>query len=394
MPSVEMSRKSIDKFVNSVRSIKPVSGLTHNFYTYPARFSPEFARAAIKHFSSPGDLVLDPYMGGGTSIIEALVANRKIVGNDLNSLAVFIAKVKTTPLNQNELDCVRNWADEIVPLINYTWPHDDLCSIIDKDKTINLNIIRGRFLKKAIAIAIRTIENLPNENTKNFVKCALLKTSKWALDGRKKHTSLSEFRKCLSGNTHEMLYGLHELCKSVRSFSHTLIEGDAAKINKAPIFTQRCNRADLVITSPPYPGVHVLYHRWQVDGRHETPAPYWIAGCEDGEAESYYNFGSRHQYKLQTYFDTSLNTLKSIREVMRDGAFIVQMISFNDPRKYLPLYLQNMEKADFEEIFPTGLRKNGAARRIWRQVPNRRWHASLQGKTSSSREVVIVHRAI
>ena len=33
----------------------------------------------------------------------------------------------------------------------------------------------------------------------------------------------------------------------------------------------------LVVTSPPYPGVHVLYHRWQVDGRKEAPLPFMIA---------------------------------------------------------------------------------------------------------------------
>ena len=41
----------------------------------------------------------------------------------------------------------------------------------------------------------------------------------------------------------------------------------------------------LVLTSPPYPGVHVLYHRWQVQGRRETPAPFWIvtAASLDGD---------------------------------------------------------------------------------------------------------------
>jgi hypothetical protein len=42
----------------------------------------------------------------------------------------------------------------------------------------------------------------------------------------------------------------------------------------------------LVLTSPPYPGVHVLYHRWQVDGRKETPLPFMIAGKLDGAFES------------------------------------------------------------------------------------------------------------
>ena len=42
----------------------------------------------------------------------------------------------------------------------------------------------------------------------------------------------------------------------------------------------------LVLTSPPYPGVYVNYHRWKLRGRREIPAPYWIAGREDGNGMS------------------------------------------------------------------------------------------------------------
>jgi len=101
-----------------------------------------------------------------------------------------------------------------------------------------------------------------------------------------------------------------------------LIESDASQIDKLPIFLRENLKADLVITSPPYPGIHILYHRWQVDGRRETPAPYWIAGCQDGQGDSYYNFGSRQQPELRSYFDTSLRTLKAIRNVIRDGGYI------------------------------------------------------------------------
>src|SRR5262249_7180553 len=48
-----------------------VSGLTHNFYRYPARFSPRFARGAIEAFSERGDVILDPFMGGATTLVEA-----------------------------------------------------------------------------------------------------------------------------------------------------------------------------------------------------------------------------------------------------------------------------------------------------------------------------------
>jgi DNA methylase len=59
---------------------RQVCGRTHNFYRYPARFSPRFARAAIQTFTRPGDLVLDPYVGGGTSLVEALAIGRDAIG--------------------------------------------------------------------------------------------------------------------------------------------------------------------------------------------------------------------------------------------------------------------------------------------------------------------------
>src|SRR5258708_4970684 len=61
---------SFSKLADAARDKKPVTGWTHNFYRYPARFSPRFAAAAIECFSRPAELVLDPYMGGGTAVVK------------------------------------------------------------------------------------------------------------------------------------------------------------------------------------------------------------------------------------------------------------------------------------------------------------------------------------
>jgi DNA modification methylase len=44
----------------------------------------------IKHFTQPGDLVLDPFVGSGVTSIESLMQARKTIGIDLNPLPVFI----------------------------------------------------------------------------------------------------------------------------------------------------------------------------------------------------------------------------------------------------------------------------------------------------------------
>lgn len=67
--------------------------LTHGFHTYPARMHPRLAREIIGRWSEPGDIVLDPFCGSGTVLVEALVAGCKPQGVDLNPIALRISEV-------------------------------------------------------------------------------------------------------------------------------------------------------------------------------------------------------------------------------------------------------------------------------------------------------------
>src|SRR5208337_2545074 len=93
----------ITNLITASQDNKTVRGLTHEHYKYPARFSPRFAHAAIEAFTRPGDIVYDPFMGGGTTLVEASALGRNTVGTDINSLAVFISKIKTTVFTEDQL---------------------------------------------------------------------------------------------------------------------------------------------------------------------------------------------------------------------------------------------------------------------------------------------------
>ena len=86
----------------------------------------------------------------------------------------------------------------------------------------------------------------------------------------------------------------------------------------------------LVLTPPPYPGVHVPYHRWQVQGRRETPARFWISSTLDGKGESYYTFGCRQTEQLDSYFDQALAAFRSIDKMANNETLIVQMVAFSE----------------------------------------------------------------
>jgi len=329
-------------------------------------------------------------MGGGTTIVEALAAGREVIGNDLNSLATFVTRVKTTRLTSTEINAIIHWVQSVIPALSYDQNPTAFKHLLNDERTRNLTLLKGRFIKKIIATALHNLEILPTTNSRNFVRCALLRVSQTALDGRKRSMSADEFRTRLADTTFHMLDSMSDFIKQWNAAGRsrkTLTTRDASQINKLSIFANQGKLAKLVVTSPPYPGVHVLYHRWQVDGRRESPAPYWITSCNDGQATSFYNFGSRHEPGLTTYFESSLRTLSAIRKVIQPGGIFVQLIAFTNPKNQLPRYLSNMEKAGFKEIRSSG-------NRIYRNVPNRRWHANSKGRTTGSREVVLVHEIL
>lgn len=82
---------------------KQVSYATHGIHKYPAKFIPQIPRYCIESFSKPGDIVLDPFMGSGTTLLESYVSGRESYGIDIHPLARLIAKVKTTPLDPGVL---------------------------------------------------------------------------------------------------------------------------------------------------------------------------------------------------------------------------------------------------------------------------------------------------
>ena len=66
-------------------------------------FIPQVARRLLLTYSKKGDIVCDIFCGSGTALIECRFIVRNSCGIDLNPLAIFLAKVKTTPIDPNKL---------------------------------------------------------------------------------------------------------------------------------------------------------------------------------------------------------------------------------------------------------------------------------------------------
>lgn len=361
-----------------------VAGFTHDYYNYPARFSPLLAREIITHFTKPGDLVLDPFMGSATTLVEAKLLNRKSIGFDISTLSAFLADVKLNPLNTSSFEISQGCISSILGELNCHLPAKRPVEWIEKGYQRNLSNKKTWPIRKLIEqFLFQLTKSALNEREMNFFRCVLLKTSQWALDSRKLTPSATAFRSKIAQNFETMVSGSREFWERGQLAASTIVNAPADKVHENAKLFKRAPK--LVLTSPPYPGVHVMYHRWQVFGRRETPAPFWIANSSDGHGLSHYTMGDRHQKRLTSYFQNIKNAFESIQKVCDSNTLIVQVLAFSDLKWQLRKYLQTMNKAGFTEI-------DISKERIWRTVPNRKWYAQQKGSTNSSKEVILFHK--
>jgi len=248
-------------------------------------------------------------------------------------------------------------------------------------------------LRKAIEQSLASAVKLGTPRVESFGRCVVLRTAQWALDGRSKLATVEDFRRILLETAMDMLRGARDLRASVEANGRhpvTILRRSAAGIEDDVIL--RALRAPrLVVTSPPYPGVHVLYHRWQVDGRKEAPLPFMIANKLDGSGSSYYTMGDRKNPGLASYFENITATMTSVAALADTYTVVVQMLAFSEASWQLPQYLECMEDAGLTEVFLQTL-KGQADGRLWRSVPGRRWYSEQRGDTPGSKEVVLFHR--
>jgi len=344
----------------------------------------------IQEFTSPGQVILDPFVGGGTAIVEGLASGRSCVGADVNQLAWFVTQVKTTPLSRGDRFDIDTFIDRIRVERSFTGRMNDL----DDQRAKNL----PEPIKRAVGNALSWLALPIYPRQERFVRCLLLRTAQQLLDCRDEVPDPVLIRHRVRTLAYEMFEGLdefvascqaHGLSKKRITSERTIIHRSAVGLGTDPRLSTLIGRVNLVFTSPPYPSVHILYHRWQLMGRKETPAPYWITDLSDGQGSKYYTLGSRTPSGLKNYFETVTKAFQSIKPLLHPDAHVVQLLGFSEPTMQLPAYLDAMEKARYRLLYTAYEDHLGFP---WREVPNRRWYTRNHTNQNSSAEVLLIHR--
>jgi hypothetical protein len=75
----------------------------YNMHTYWSKKPHDAIQQYIRHYTQPGDLVLDPFCGSGGTALAALMEGRAAIAIDLSPAATFITKNYCTPVDVDEL---------------------------------------------------------------------------------------------------------------------------------------------------------------------------------------------------------------------------------------------------------------------------------------------------
>jgi len=247
---------------------RSIYSVTHGFHPYPGRFHPDLPKTLLKQYPA-GIKVFDPFMGGGTVLLEGLLRQHQVMGNDLSPIANMVGKERCHWISEknagrvwlafedvSERVKVRSYEKRSVQRRNINW----------------LNKFHPPYLFVELLHWIDGIENLRCANERDTLRAVF---SSLIVKFSNKISETSEFTKpptfpkgavgkWMERKTQELLKNQLELAKKISKTSPVKIWNDNILTLKGP----EEKTIDCTITSPPFPGtydyfeLHELRMKW------------------------------------------------------------------------------------------------------------------------------------
>lgn len=203
---------------NRTRSVNQY--LTHWIYPYKGKFHPQMIRGLLNIIGfEQGDTVLDPFIGSGTTAVEAQLLGINCIGIDISPLCVLQSRVKTGSIEV--LPEILEWKEEIIRQI--------------KPSLFNME-------GKTLSDAINSIEN---ETVRNFYKMANLVAVSDNVRRRR------EFTNAFLKNLELMISSVSDYVQIVKKLNLRLGKIDI-KTGDSRALPLDDESIDGVVTSPPY----------------------------------------------------------------------------------------------------------------------------------------------
>ena len=371
---------------------------THCYHTYPAMMIPQIARALISEYHPQGklELLLDPYMGSGTSLVEASLKGINSIGTDLNPLARLMAKVKTTHYDERVLTNLTN--DICEQLENYS---EDKVTNTNFDRISNHtfwytedSLLRLSYISQMIC----EIVPLDLQDFFNVALSEVVREVSFTRNGEFKRYRMSE-KSLANFNPDVFVLFTRKVRRNINgleAFNHKAPTTDVRicdfnSTNGIPSDIIPSESVDMVVTSPPYGDSHTTvaygqFSRWANEwfdfphakdldkhlmGGKKTKEKLFITESIPEELAAIKASDEKRYYEVISFLNDYYLSICNVSKVIRRGGVVCYVVG-NRNVKGIQIPLDYFTAEMFE--------KNGFKHDITivREIPNKR----MPSKTS------------
>lgn len=365
---------------------------THCYHSYPAMMIPQIARKLIQNYAPKDrfDLLFDPYMGSGTSLVEASLSNIESIGTDLNPLARLISKTKTTHYNSAVIEY---YAKEIsTQLSNYS-PANVINTNFDRISNYSYWYSEDSLLR--LSYINQVIGGIPDLECQDFFNVCLSETvrevsytrnsefKRYRMDAEKIAMFKPDVFHVFCTKLTRNIIGLKEFNNS-QTGALSIICGFNTTIG-IPDDILKDGSVDMIVTSPPYGDSHTTvaygqYSRWANEwfgfepaknldnllmGGRIAKSPIFVSNCIDRELEPIKSKNEKRYCEVISFLNDYYLSIKHIAPKVRSGGRVCYVVG-NRRVKETQISLDYFTAEVFEKY---GFKHDVT---IVREIPNKR----------------------
>jgi SAM-dependent methyltransferase len=286
----------------------------HRLHPYLGKFVPQLAEAFLRRYAGPGQLVWDPFAGSGTTLVEANAFGARAAGCDVSAFNCLLARVKTAAYEPAALlaDVVRLASGDgratgppRSPYLERWFAPRSLAELLGfRDRIAETSypdlwrVVLSRSARSA-RLARHDDLDFPREPVTDAYFCH---------KHRRVCRPVVEADKFLRRYVRDAAQRVREFAELRTGADVAVLHGDARRLDPpGPV--------DLVLTSPPYPGL--------IDYHEQHAYAYELLGLERRD-------GDEIGRTVKGYCDDVAAVLRRAARALRPGGRIVIVV--NDSR--------------------------------------------------------------
>ncbi len=305
-------------YVNEFWTAKQRAAHRLHEVSYRACFKPQLPRFFIERLTEPGEAVYDPFMGRGTTPLEAALLGRVPLGNDINPLSRALLAPRLAPptleevaTRLDEIDFARH--DEFPENLLAFYHPDTLLEICALKRHLLAREAEGRFDEADAWIRMIALNRLTGHSTGFFSVYTLPPNQAVSV---KSQIKINEKRKQTPPRRDVAKLILRKSANLLRHVTGAERERFAGLREDARLLTGPANAAaaireesvSLVVTSPPFLDV--------VDYAGDNWLRCWFIGVDPGAV------AISTPKKLEGWQETMTEVFRDLRRVLRPGGHV------------------------------------------------------------------------